>query len=151
MSDKKLSLLVNFVGVDKMTGLMKNIVGLGRDGSKSIKALSGEAKKLENQLAKASKELANGTGNVSELVNKEHALASALAKVNTQLERQKRLSAIRADTISMQRRGDSLKSSGQDKMLGGVGLATPFILATKAGMDFSSGMVDIQQLSLIHI
>ncbi|NOW46692.1 TP901 family phage tail tape measure protein [Novosphingobium sp. SG751A] len=145
MSDKKLSLLVNFIAIDKMTGVMKNIVGLGRDGSKSIKALTGETKKLDNQLRKVQADIAKGAGNMTALIDKERALAAQLALTNTQLEKQKRLAAIRADTNVIQRRGADLRQRGQDNMLGGVGMATPFILASKAAMDFSSGMVDIQQ------
>ncbi|WJS98218.1 phage tail tape measure protein [Novosphingobium humi] len=145
MSDKKLSLLVNFIGIDKMTGIMKNIVGLGRDGSKSIKALTGETKKLDAQMRAVQADIAKGAGNMTALIDKERALAAQLALTNTQLEKQKRLAAIRADTNVIQRRGADLRQRGQDNMLGGVGMATPFILASKAAMDFSSGMVDIQQ------
>jgi len=141
----KLSLLVNFIGHDKITGLMKTIVGLGRDGSKSIKALAGEAKKLENELASVQKGLAKGAGNVSDLVNRERDLESQLARVNAQLTRQKGLAAINADRMAMRRTADDAKQRGQDKMLSGTAMATPFILANKAAMDFSSGMVDIQQ------
>jgi hypothetical protein len=145
MSDKKLSLLVNFIGIDKMTGIMKNIVGLGRDGSKSIKALTGETKKLDVQMRAVQADIAKGAGNMTALIDKERALAAQLALTNTQLEKQKRLAAIRADANVIQRRGADLRQRGQDNMLGGVGMATPFILASKAAMDFSSGMVDIQQ------
>ncbi|WCT76309.1 phage tail tape measure protein [Novosphingobium humi] len=145
MSDKKLSLLVNFIGIDKMTGIMKNIVGLGRDGSKSIKALTGETKKLDAQMRAVQADIAKGAGNMTALIDKERALAAQLALTNTQLEKQKRLAAISADTNVIQRRGADLRQRGQDNMLGGVGMATPFILASKAAMDFSGGMVDIQQ------
>ncbi|MBB3953410.1 phage tail tape measure protein [Novosphingobium sediminicola] len=145
MSDKKLSLLVNFIGIDKMTGVMKNIVGLGRDGSKSIKALTGETKKLDNQLRAVQADMAKGAGNMTQLIEKERALEAQLAQTNRQLERQKRLAAIRADANVITRRGADLRQRGQDNVLGGVGMATPFILASKAAMDFSSGMVDIQQ------
>ncbi|MBN9146510.1 MULTISPECIES: phage tail tape measure protein [unclassified Novosphingobium] len=145
MSDKKLSLLVNFIGIDKMTGIMKNIVGLGRDGSKSIKGLTGETKKLDAQMRAVQADIAKGAGNMTQLIDKERALAAQIALTNRQLERQKKLAAIRADANVIQRRGADLRQRGQDNMLGGVGMATPFILASKAAMDFSSGMVDIQQ------
>lgn len=141
----KLSLLVNFVGVDKMTGLMKGIVGLGRDGSKSIKALSGEAKKLDAQMSSVGNQIAKGSGNVTQLVDRKRELAASLSSVNAQLERQKRLGAINADRAAMRRRGEDLSGRGQGNMMSGTAMATPLILASKAAMDFSSGMVDIQQ------
>lgn len=141
----KLNLLVNFIGVDKMSGALRNIVGLGRDGSKSLKALSGEARKLEREMAKVQREIAKGTGNLTALVDKERDLENQLRQTNEQLKRQKRLAAIDADTRAMRRQGESLKSKGQDNIVGGATMAAPMILAVKAAAEFSSGMVDIQQ------
>ena len=39
MSSNKLSLLVNFVGVDKMSGSLRNIMALGKKGSRSLNEL----------------------------------------------------------------------------------------------------------------
>lgn len=141
----KLSLLINFIGVDKMSGALRNIVGLGRQGSTSIKALTGEQRKLENQLKATRRQIEQGNGNLTEAINRERELERAIEGVNSQLQRQRRLAAVNADVAAMARRGQDLKSKGQDNMLGGVAMAAPFVLAGKAAMDFSSGMVDIQQ------
>lgn len=141
----KLNLLVNFIGVDKMSGALRNIVGLGRDGSKSIRALSGEAKKLEREMTKVQRSISRGSGNMTELINRERELEGQLRQTNEQLKRQQRLAAINADTRAMQRRGDELKARGQDNIVGGASMAAPLIAATAAAAQFSSGMVDIQQ------
>lgn len=141
----KLSLLVNFIAVDKMSGALRNFVGLGRDGSKSLKALSAEAKKLDRDMAKLKKDMAADPFGLKMLVSKEEELARKIAATNTQLEKQKRLAAINSDTRAWARRGDELKASGQSNMIGGAAMSAPLILAAKAAMDFSSGMVDIQQ------
>jgi hypothetical protein len=145
MSTNKLALLVNFIGVDKMSGALRNIIGLSRQGGTSIKALSGEQRKYENQLNATRKAIEKGTGNVEEAIARERELAQSLADVNTQLARQKRLAAVNADVRAMARRSEALRTRGQDNMLGGVAMAAPLVLAGKAAMDFSSGMVDIQQ------
>lgn len=141
----KLNLLVNFIGVDKMSGALRNIVGLGRDGSKSIRALSGEAKKLEREMTKVQRSISRGSGNMTELINRERELEGQLRQTNEQLKRQQRLAAINADARAMQRRGDELKARGQDNIVGGASMAAPLIAATAAAAQFSSGMVDIQQ------
>jgi TP901 family phage tail tape measure protein len=141
----KLSLLINFIGVDKMSGALRNIVGLSRQGSTSIKALTGENRKLENQLKATRRQIEQGNGNLTEAVNRERELERSIEGVNNQLQRQRRLAAVNADVAAMARRGQEMKSRGQDNMLGGVAMAAPFVLAGKAAMDFSSGMVDIQQ------
>lgn len=141
----KLSLLVNFVAVDKMSGALRNFVGLGRDGSKSLKGLNGEARKLSGELAKVEKAIAKGTGNLTALIDRERELKTALQSTNQQLEKQKRLAEIEAGRRAMVRRGDELMAKGQGNMIGGAAMGAPLILAAKAAMDFSSGMVDIQQ------
>ncbi|MFN3456480.1 MAG: phage tail tape measure protein [Novosphingobium sp.] len=141
----KLNLLVNFIGVDKMSGALRNIVGLGRDGSKSIRALSGEAKKLEREMTKVQRSISRGSGNMTDLINRERELEGQLRQTNEQLKRQQRLAAINADARAMQRRGDELKARGQENIVGGASMAAPLIAATAAAAQFSSGMVDIQQ------
>lgn len=141
----KLSLLVNFVGVDRMSGALRNIVGLGRNGSQSLRALNGEARRLQREMRDVGRDMRTASGNVTRLIERERELERALAGVNRQIDRQKRLAAIDADRAAMQRRGEDLRTRGRENVVGGVTLAAPLILATKAAADFSSGMVDIQQ------
>ncbi|MBG6118784.1 TP901 family phage tail tape measure protein [Sphingobium sp. JAI105] len=143
--NNKLSLLVNFVGVDKMSGAMKNIIGLGNKGSKSLRALAGDSRKLTSELKSVQREIAKGAGNITQLVDRERDLERQLVQTNRYLERQKHLAAIDADKAAMQRRGEDLKGKGRDNVVGGATMAAPIILAVKAAADFSSGMVDIQQ------
>lgn len=141
----KLSLLVNFIGVDKLSGSLRNIIGLGRKGSTSLKGLTGESRKLQAQLRKVQQELASSTGNVSELIDRERQLKRAIEETNRQIEQRKRLNAIEADQGAMLARGEELKSRGTDNIVAGASLAAPLLLAVKAAGEFSSGMVDIQQ------
>lgn len=141
----KLSLLVNFVGVDRMSGALRNIVGLGRNGSQSLRALNGEARRLQREMRDVGRDMRTASGNVTQLIERERELERALAGVNRQIDRQKRLAAIDADRAAMQRRGEDLRTRGRDNVVGGIALAAPFIAATKGAMEFSSGMVDVQQ------
>ena len=74
----KLSLLVNFVGVDKMSGSLRNIMALGKKGSRSLNELRGEGRKLGAQLRDVRRQIAGASGNVSDLVNRERALEAAI-------------------------------------------------------------------------
>lgn len=141
----KLSLLVNFVGVDKMSGALRNITKLGRQGSRSLGELRGEGKKLEQQLREVRRELSGASGNITELANRERQLEGAIERTNAELRERKRLYAIDADYRRQIAKADDLQQRGRDNMVQGAALAAPIILAVKAAGDFSSGMVDIQQ------
>ncbi len=141
----KLSLLVNFVGVDKMSGSLRNIMKLGRQGSRSLGELRGEGRKLETQLRQVRNELSGAAGNITELANRERQLERAIEGVNAEMAERKRLYAIEAGHRAQIAKADALQQRGRDNMVQGAALAAPLILAAKAAGDFSSGMVDIQQ------
>ncbi|MCH2486141.1 MAG: phage tail tape measure protein [Erythrobacter sp.] len=145
MSSNKLSLLVNFVGVDKMSGSLRSIMSLGKKGSRSLGDLRGEGRKLEAQLRQVRRELDSASGNVTGLIDRERQLERAIENTNRDLAARKRLAVIEGDRRGMIARGEAMKSQGQKDIVQGVGLAAPIILATKAAGQFSSGMVDIQQ------
>lgn len=142
----KLNLLVNFIGHDKMSGALRNIIGLSRDGSKSIRALTGETKKYERQLANVRRDIAKGTGNLTELINKERELEGQLAQTNEQLRRQRRLAAINADERAMRRAGADYQAKGQSNLVGGAAMAVPLAYAVKQAMSFEAAMADVRKV-----
>lgn len=144
--NNKLSLLVNFIGVDKMSGALKNIVGLGGKGSKSLRALTGDARKLTRDMQAVQREIAKGSGNVTQLVERERDLERQLAATNQQMQRQRRLAAIDADRQAMQRRGRELKDSGRDSIVGAAVNAIPLIAAAKQAMTFEAAMSDVRKV-----
>lgn len=142
----KLSLIVNFLGVDKMSGALRNIVGLGNKGSKSIRSLTGESKKLERELAKVRRELGSATGNITELTNRERALERQIAGTNEQLRNQRRLAVINADRMAMLGKAQEWKNKGKDNVLAGVAMSLPLAMATKQAMTFESAMADVRKV-----
>jgi predicted nucleic acid-binding Zn-ribbon protein len=94
--DNKLNLMVNFMGVDKLSGSMKNIMMTSKSGGMALKGMKDEARKLETELKQVRKEIAAGTGNMTQLINRERQLESATAGANAKLDAQaKRLTSIR--------------------------------------------------------
>lgn len=145
MSDARLNLVVQFLPIDKLSGALKNIVGLGRSGDQALKGLRREARDLGTQLKAAQAATAAGVGNITRLIEEERRLERQIAETNQQIERQKRLNAIDGKVGRMQARGAELQGAGTQNMLAGAGMLTPFIAAGAEAMRFSSGMVDIQQ------
>lgn len=95
MADKKLALVVSFLGQDRLSGALRNIVGGSKAGASSMRALSARARDLRRELSDVARDLKGASGSVTNLVNKENRLEAELAAVNRQLDRQKsRLTAI---------------------------------------------------------
>ncbi|GMM59899.1 phage tail tape measure protein [Novosphingobium pituita] len=145
MADNRLSLIVSFTGNDKLSGAIRNLIGLGRNGDQALKGMFKQANNLKKEMANLDKQIGKTSGNVSPLIDQQKDLAAQLEKVNAQIDRQKALNAFHADTNRIGQRGAALRSAGTDNVLGGAAMAAPLILAGKAAMDFSSGMVDIAQ------
>lgn len=145
MADNKLNLVVQFSALDKLSGAMKNIIGLGKSGGQVLGQMKGEAKKLDSELAKVRQEMSKATGNITDLANRERDLEVAIAKSNSQLQRQKKLLEIDSKVSKITAQGERLKSAGASNAAGGVGILASLALAGRGAMDFSSGMVDIQQ------
>lgn len=143
--NNKLSLLVNFVGVDKMSGALRNIIGLGGKGSKSLRALAGDAKKLTREIADYDRQIERTSGNATDLIERQRQAMEQLEQVQRRIAREQRLAAIEADRQAMRRRGTELRSKGAENVAGGVAAAAPLIYAVTKAAEFSSVMVDIQQ------
>lgn len=141
----KLSLIVNFLGIDRMSGALRSIIGLGRQGGRSLGEMRAEGRRLEAQLRAVRREIAEGSGDIEELTRRERELREAMAGVNDEMRRRARENAINARRQQDLANAQALQDKGKDNMTQGAALAAPLILATKAAADFSSGMVDIQQ------
>lgn len=145
----KLSLLVNFIGADKLSGSIRNITGASKKGSAALKVMGDESRRLKRELADVGREMQAATGNVTALINRERDFARQLEFSNRQIDQQKaklaQLATIERTTADRKAMAANLVSSGQSDVGTGASLLAPLILATKSAADFSSGMVDLQQ------
>ncbi|VVT07276.1 phage tail tape measure protein [Erythrobacter sp. EC-HK427] len=141
----KLSLMVNFVGIDRMSDSLRSIMRLGNRGARSLAELRGEGRRLEAQLRDVRREIDGASGNVSGLIDQERRLERQIESTNAELAERRRLNAIEGDRRAMAARGDAMMARGRENMQQGAALAAPLVLAVAAAADFSSGMVDIQQ------
>lgn len=165
MADNRLNLIVEFLGIDKLSPAMKNIVGLGRSGKQAFADLAsqgrkargelgkmeGDLKALNKQLLEVRDRLAQG-GAQTGMVLAERELKSAIEDTNTQIAEQKRLieanagaqqkakNALRIDgkVANLQAKGSGMVSSGVEGLAWGAALAAPVYEMAKAAGEAES-------------
>lgn len=143
--NNKLALIVQFTGIDNLSGSLRNIIGLGRSGSSALRDLQSESRRLKREMEDAARAIATGAGNITELIDRERELSRELDRANEAIERQKAALEIDARADAIQQQGQEYVDRGQANVIAGASLAAPLLLAAKAGADYSSMLVDIQQ------
>lgn len=147
--DNKLLLAVTFNGIDKLTGPIRNIIGAGKTGAMALKGMRTEARDLAQQLKDVRRQIEGGSGNLTQLINRERELARASANANMELARQKQhlaqISRIEAVGAQIAARSQALKDRGQENVVGGAAMLGPLLLAVRSAGQFQDGMIDIRQ------
>lgn len=145
--EKKLALRILFDGADRLSGNLKKMIGLGRSAGQEIGKLKREARDLDRQLAQVRGKMGAGGGGFMDgrLIMQERELAKAARAANAELAKRQRILQIDNQVAKMHGRGDALMASGPSNVIQGGAILAPFVLAAKGAMDFSSGMVDLQQ------
>lgn len=141
----KLSLLVNFVGVDKMSGALRNIIGLGKQGSRSLGEMAKESRGLNKELREVRKQMAGSAQASLELAGRERELERAIGRTNAEIDERKRLYSIEAGHRANLAKADALQQRGRDNMVQGAALAAPLILAMRAGMQYEHQLAMLAQ------
>ena len=147
MARNSLNLLVKFSekGLSELKGGFKNLVGLGKSGASSFRNLKREAKAFESELKDVRRQIDGASGNITELVNREKQLERSLEGTNDELRKQGKLYEASKNAQAIRAKGADFRSRGRANAIGGAALLAPLAVAAKAGADFSSQMVDIQQ------
>ncbi|HZV57732.1 MAG TPA: phage tail tape measure protein [Sphingobium sp.] len=147
MSDKALRLIVSFATNDKLTGPLKNIVGLAQSGRERFAGMKREVRDLERELKGVQREMGTAGADVGQLAAREAELQQQLARANAEMEKQERLLKRLASADQMIARGESLKGAGQHNMMMGAAMAAPLLFAGKAAMDYEKRLALIAQKS----
>lgn len=150
MAENKLSLVVSFIGQDKLSAGLRGIIGLGKTGDQALKGLNREAGKIAGQMRKNQQAIAeamqSGASGLTELIAKEKELAGALAKVNEQRGKQRRLNEIDGTVSRIGNKADAYRSASVSNVFGAAAMVAPIVVATKQAMTFESAMADVRKV-----
>lgn len=89
MSSNKLNLLVQFTGIDKLSGGLRNIIGASKASTQSLRTMRQEVRENEKELKRV-RELLKGGSTSMGLVLAEESLSRAIAETNQKIDAQKR-------------------------------------------------------------
>ena len=135
---KDLKIRMMFAGVDRVSGMLTGISGAtqraGRSLAETNKTLRTQAKELRD----VQRQMESGSGNVTELVNRERALTAAMERGNRELtERQ-----VKFDKMSAANKRFQGSQATGDKMMGmgGKAIAAGAVVGAGAGMGVRSAM-----------
>ena len=132
----KLSLVVNFLGVDKLSGTMKNILGASKNGSRSIRVLNADMRTLRTELRDVGRQMKQTGADTGKLVDREKALRGAIERANQALERQKRLAVIDARTAGLSNRGREMVGRGMSDLMWARMAMAPVMAVAKASAEY---------------
>lgn len=130
----KLAIVVNFLGGDKLSGAIRNIIGTGKTGKQVLKDMAREATSLERELSKVRREIDGASGNITALSRREAELENQIQRTNSEMARRKQLLAIDGTVDKMRARGADLRDRGRDHMTQGAVAAAPLIVLGAAAM-----------------
>ena len=88
MSNNKLNLLVQFTGVDKLSGGLKNIIGASKASTQSLRTMRQEVRENEKELKRV-RDLLKGGSTSMGLVMAQESLSRAIAETNQKIDAQK--------------------------------------------------------------
>lgn len=145
MSDKKLAILVDFRGQDALSGVLRNITGVGGAAEAKMKNLTATLRDQKAELKRLQsgiKDVSKIGGPVDHLYRQEQKLKDQIEKTNKAIKDQ---GGALQNIRNAKDWGDKMQSSGMGNIQAGLSLAAPFALAAKSAADFESGMIDIQQ------
>lgn len=136
----------------EMRGLEQPTRAMSREFDKA----SREAAKLKQEHTDQASKLQTLRGRLSDagistrnLSEHERQLRNDMARTTREIDQQKdrleRLGRIQQQTNRMRQQADSAIAAGQQNVVQGTAIIAPFVLATRNAMEFSSGMVDLQQ------
>lgn len=146
MSDKTLTLTVDFKGNDGLSKALRVITGVGNQAEASQRSLTralrdqkAELKKLEMGM----RDISKIGGPVDHLYRRQKTLKEQIAKTSAELKKQ---SQIVRDSAHYQQMGAEIRGSGYQTIATGVALAAPPSMAVREAAKFETAMAGTRKV-----
>ena len=149
MNDLKLR--VQFQGIDRVSGMLGGIGSASQKAGRLVAQTTQSLKDQRKELMSVERELKNGAGNVSALIDRERELTAAIDRGNRELEERTaeydRLSAARKRFDNAQATGDRMIAGGTKAVGVGVGIGAGAAVGVKSAMDLEEGMAGVAKVT----
>lgn len=148
MSEKSLLLRVMMTATDKLSGPLRNVVGLGQSAAQKQSALEKASrdanKELKEQQTKIRRAMQEGW-KIGDLVEKERELKKKVEDTNRQLRMRTELNAVNANVGAVKSAGSNMRADGFTNIMQGAAIAAPAVFAAKQAMSMESAMAGVRK------
>lgn len=151
MADRDLKIRLMFAGVDRLSGVLDGIQGATRRAGSAMADTNRTIRQQQTELRDVQRRMAAGTGNVTELINRERTLTDAIDRGNRELEQRRaafeRLSNAQRRFETTQARGDKLMGVGGRAMAAGAVVGAGAGVGVKGAMDMEESMAGVKKVT----
>ncbi|ESQ90119.1 hypothetical protein ABAC460_10165 [Asticcacaulis sp. AC460] len=141
MSTRSLNLRVLFQSGGNLNNALRGLTGAGGQAQNTLRRFNNELRTQRTELRDLQAQIRSGSGNLTDLLNRERALEEQIRRTTGQLDRQ-RAAMARQNRADMA--GSNMRASGQQNMMVGAGVGAGLFILAKQASDFGDGMTDIR-------
>lgn len=149
MGDLKLRIL--FAGIDRVSGMLGGISAASQRSGRALHETNRRLQEQQRELRDVQRQMERGSGNLTELINRERALTEQIERGNRELtERQARfdrLSAANRRFQNTQAAGDKMIGMGGRAVAAGAAIGAGAAYGVKSAMDMEEAMAGVAKVT----
>lgn len=151
MADRNLMLRVTLAGIDRLSGVLGGIQGATQKAGRAFAETNRAIKAQQAELRDVQRQMAAGSGNLTELVNRERALTNAVERGTRELDQRRasldRVSAAQRKFEATQAAGDNLMGMGGRAIAAGAVVGAGAGVGVMAAMDMEESMAGVKKVT----
>ena len=150
MSDKNLSIVVQFAGQDKLTGILQLLTGQSAKAKDNLKALNTAIRSEKNELSDLKKKISDVGVPTKQMLEDqarlEGQISETTAKIKSQRDAMGQMAKAHAQSAKLREKGSAMMAGGGGAVVAGAALAAPIAYATKEAMTLESAFADVRKV-----
>ena len=151
MAGRDLRLRIQLTGIDRLSGVLGGIQGASQKAAQALRQTNETLKAQRREMRDVQRQIEAGSGNMTELLNRERALADAMEHGTREFDRRQaavtRLATAQRRFENTQARADKLNSMGGKAIATGVVIGAGAGVGVKGAMDMEESMAGVKKVT----